>query len=76
MCKSKLPVTELGKIVKNVIRSNDIAGFAPDEKIYLILPNTDESGAKKLFERISERLDGVTVSATAAENFCAMFSEL
>lgn len=76
LCKSKLPVTELGKIVKNVIRSNDIAGFAPDEKVYLILPNTDETGAKKLFERISERLDGVTVSATAAENFCAMFSEL
>lgn len=65
-CKNILPQSFLASILKKSIRREDIVGFAPDNKFYIILNKTDKNGAIKVYEKIKNSLiDTYSVSAAA-----------
>ena len=45
-------LTEVADILQNNVRKSDIVGRWGGEEFIIILPNTDEGGAKVVFERI------------------------
>ncbi len=65
-CKNILSTTFLASLIKKHIRVSDVAGFAPDNKFYVILNNTDDEGAKKIYTAINESfLDAYSISGAA-----------
>ena len=71
-CRQNLSVQKLSGVLKNIVRSVDMVGFAPDGKMYLLLFNTDENGAKNFFERVNNALDfDLSISAAAVQTSSA-----
>lgn len=67
-CKNILSSTFLASILKKCLRTSDIIGFAPDNKFYIILNNTEEEGAEKVYNKINESfLDAYSISAAATK---------
>ena len=65
-CKSEVSVYQLAKLLKDFVRINDIVGFAPDNKIYLLLNQSEEKGAKNIFDRVNNALPfDCSISASA-----------
>lgn len=66
--KNKITQKGLSEIIYNCIRSSDDAGFAQDDKIYLLLNQANEYGAKRVYERINKMLNGeASVSAAGMD---------
>ena len=76
-CRSLFSVFDAGKIIKSVIRTNDMVGYTQDNKIYLFLRKIDEKGAKIFYEKINNLLPfDISVSAAVLNiSSCEKFSE-
>lgn len=67
-CKNILPQTFLASVLKKSLRKEDIIGFAPDNKFYIILSKTNKEGVLKTYEKIKNNLsDSYSISAAAIQ---------
>ncbi len=74
--KSTVTVQGLGNVIKKIIRTSDTVGFAPDGKFYLLLYQTNEIGAKCVFERINKNItQGASVSAASMQVATGCFAD-
>lgn len=61
-----LSVTNVGKLVCKLIRNDDVGGYTKDNKIILVLTQTDRDGVKNIFDKINKALPlNMTISAAA-----------
>lgn len=54
--KTKISTNRLAGIIKTTVRSDDIIATARGGKFYLILPNIDLEGTKKLIQKIQDKM--------------------
>ena len=54
--KTKISINRLANTIKTSVRGDDIIAIARGGKIYLIMPNIDLSGSKKLIEKIQNKM--------------------
>ena len=54
--KTKISTNRLAGIIKTTVRGDDIIATARGGKIYLILPNIDLEGTKKLIQKIQDKM--------------------
>ncbi|MGN0005970.1 MAG: hypothetical protein ACI37Z_08365 [Candidatus Gastranaerophilaceae bacterium] len=74
--KSKITQKSLSEIIYKCIRSSDDAGFAQDDKIYLLLNQSNEYGAKCVYKKINTLLKGeATVSAAGMDVSSCCFED-
>lgn len=67
-CKNILPQSFLASVLKKSLRQEDIIGFAPDNKFYIILNKTDKKGVLKVYDKIKNNLaDTYSISAAAMQ---------
>lgn len=77
-----ISVSNLAKYTKRQIRCDDLGGFINDNKLLLLLNQTDKDGAKNVFDKINSSLPlKITVSASACnfsgfENYKEMLKTL
>lgn len=55
-CKTKISTNRLAGIIKTTVRGDDIIATARGGKFYLILPNIDLEGTKKLIQKIQDKM--------------------
>lgn len=60
-------LSELGELIKTLIRASDIAVRYGGEEFCVILPETDKQGAVELAERIRERVENHTFGETKVQ---------
>lgn len=67
-CKNTLPLSFLASVLKKSLRKEDIIGFAPNNRFYIILNKTDKDGVLKVYKKIKENLNETySVSAAAIQ---------
>lgn len=54
--KTKISTNRLAGVIKNTVRGDDIIATARGGKFYLILPNIDLEGTKKLIQKIQDKM--------------------
>ncbi|MBQ2644757.1 hypothetical protein IJG14_04190 [bacterium] len=65
-CRATLSSEDIALLIKKSLRLNDTGCFTQDGKIYLLLSQTDEKGAKNIFEKINNALPfDCSISASA-----------
>lgn len=55
--KTKISTNRLAGIIKTTVRGDDIIATARGGKFYLILPNIDLEGTKKLIQKIQDKME-------------------